>query len=295
MSRKPSKALRLGRVRDGEHGRGWQLKLYAPTARYRYHRLAYKEDGKWVDVAVRDQDPDDAFDELEARLTEGVKQSRAKQVDAPTMAVLVGRYLDWLCDSDPNYIAKVRNLLDVWVLKTHSDLLVSHWSPTHSKGWISAARNAGLSAARVEDLGVALAGLRSTAQRKDENGKRLLSKDDDPLEGVQFSRTSRMEGADRNYVPVSDRPTTAHLRDLIDRATVAEDVWEWMPLQLGVGGSAGPRLSEQFALRAYDVDLVARSFTFRSSVQWPRPKDGIKWGIKPRGRLRGRAGCGCRG
>jgi len=162
-----SNALRSGKLRDNEQNRGWRAKLYGPTAKMRYHRVAYKNPvtKEWIYTTVADgASADDAFDEIEMKLNHEVALPAARS-KAPTMSDLAVRYLEWLrlTSRDETYIRKVENLLDVWVLRRHGDLEVRRWSSHSSLTWIAAAREASRSSSRIEDLGSALSGLRSTA------------------------------------------------------------------------------------------------------------------------------------
>ncbi len=277
-------ALRIGKPRGDIGGRGeWRAKLYGPTERYARYRISFKDSatGKWVTRQVpTGEDHDVHFDKIERALDSRVAQPTGDR--RPTMRALVGRYLTWLESKgrDETYVKKVANVLDVWVVRSHGDLTVEGWSPEHSLAWIGAARRAGLSPSRVEDLGVALSGMRKTAFRKGPDGTRWLDPSDDPMEGVEYSRSSTMEGAHRDWVPPTARPLTGHVESLIEAAR-ASAPWSWMVTQLGVGAFCGLRLSEQLAVRAVDIDFANQVIRVWHSVRWPRPNAGVEWGLKP--------------
>lgn len=266
-------AQRIGKLRDSAHGRGWRAKLYGPTDDYGHHRIKFKDTatGQWVDRAVpHGADPDEYFDRLEAQLTNAVTQFAPRSAAQPTMAELCQRYIAWLDDTTTDaYVRKVKNLLDVWVLRNDAALVVQRWGPEDSNRWISAARAAGLSPARVEDLGVALAGLRKTAQRP-HRGTRWIDRSEDPLEGVSYSKRQTEEGAHCSWVPPTSRPLTDHVESLLAVARTSSR-WAWTAIQIAIGAYCGLRLSEQLALRALDVDLVRRELRVRLSVSWAVP------------------------
>lgn len=287
IKKSPAKPLRVGKLRDSDSGRGWRAKLYGSTNTYAYHRLKFKDPKTkaWVDRPVPvGEDPEAHFDAVERALDARVSSPSASSGNRPTMAMLVARYLDWLRAGGltRTYVGKVENLLNVWVLRTHRDLEVQCWGPEHSRRWIAAARKAGLSPSRVEDLGVALSGARKTAWRKSEDdATRWLDPSDNPLEDVSYSRRGTEEGAHRDYVPPSARPTTAHVSSLVAAAAKDDAPWSWMPTQLKVGAFCGPRLGEQMAQRAVDPDFINRNLRIRNSISWPHPKSEIDWEITP--------------
>ena len=66
-----NKPLRIGKLRDSDRGRGWRAKLYEPSAKVSYHRVAFKDPvtKKWVYPTVPDDvDPDEYFDAIEMKL-----------------------------------------------------------------------------------------------------------------------------------------------------------------------------------------------------------------------------------
>jgi len=279
-----SNALRSGKLRDNEQNRGWRAKLYGPTAKMRCHRVAYKNPvtKEWIYTTVADgASADDAFDEIEMKLNHEVALPAARS-KAPTMSDLAVRYLEWLrlTSRDETYIRKVENLLDVWVLRRHGDLEVRRWSSHSSLTWIAAAREASRSSSRIEDLGSALSGLRSTAWRKDADGQRWLDRGDDPLENVNYTSRGTEQGVHRSFVPISLRPTGAHVESVLAAAEQAPK-WPWLTAQMRIGLFCGPRLAEQLALRSVDIDFVGRKLYIRHSIRWGRPKAGISCALKP--------------
>jgi hypothetical protein len=231
--------LRSGKLRDNEHGRGWRAKLYAPSPRYRYPRVKFKDPAtkQWVDRPVPlGEDPDEHFDAIERALDRCVAQTAISSGTRPTIGDLDDRYIEWLRtkDSDESYVIKVENVLDKWIPEKDRKILVRDWSPEHSMRWIGNARKAGLSAARVEDLGVALSGMRKTARRKGEDGTRWMDPSEDPLEDVKYSRRATEQGGDRDWIPPSARPLTDHVESLINEARKASR-WDWQPVAYEIG------------------------------------------------------------
>jgi hypothetical protein len=90
------------------------------------------------------------------------------------MNALGDLYLDWLAAKgcDPDYIANRKSLLNVWVRPVIGHLLVTSWDSHGSLKVIDNARPY-LSAARLQDLGSTLSGLRATAHRKRAGGRWL--------------------------------------------------------------------------------------------------------------------------
>lgn len=256
-----------------------------PTSRsekYPYPRVAFKDPGtgRWEHRAIpAGEDPEEYLRKLDRALDRSVvvEPSAAKT----TMKQLKVRYLDWLRSQgkDDNYVDKVDNLLEVWVLADDGDLPVAKWGPTHTSKWVGAARDK-LSASRVEDLGTALSGMKKTAYRRDEDGIRLLDPADDPTEGVSTTRSATTEGAHRDYVPPRFRPKTDHVESLIGIA-VDDSKWGWEPTLLRIGTYCGPRLSEQMGLRDIDIDFVNRELRIRNTIRWPKPSRGIAMALKP--------------
>ena len=276
--------LRVGKARPNLKGtsRTWSVKLYAPSGRYPHHRVAYKDPQtqQWVNRTPRRGEDPDAMFELVEQALDSLEQDAALPISEPTMADLWERYLAWLksTNGDP-YIIKVKGLIVGWVLDIDADLPVRLWGPEDSNRWILRIRKAGISPSRVEDLGVALSGMRKTARRKNADGTRWLDRDDDPLEGVSYSKRVTSEGAHCDWVSPHRRPITAHVESLIG---VAQEKarWDWMPIQFGIGAYCGLRLSEQMALRAFDIDLVKHKLNVRGSIFWARPRDGVAMALK---------------
>ncbi|MCU1607068.1 MAG: hypothetical protein JWP46_3533, partial [Modestobacter sp.] len=119
---------------------------------------------------------------------------------------------------DPDYIANRKSLLNVWVRPVIGDLLVTNWDSHASLQVIDNARP-NLSAARLQDLGSTLSGLRATAHRKRAGG-RWLSPDEDPLEEVSYTKGSGKQGASSKWVPPHKRPDT-------DEATDWDTIADW--------------------------------------------------------------------
>lgn len=276
--------LRIGKARPNAKGtsRTWTVKLYAPTVSYNHYRVAFKdpETQKWVHRTPESgEDPEVLFARIEQAF-DSLEQGGPLAILEPTLTDLWERYLAWLQTNRTDaYVTKVEGLVVGWVLKFDADLPVRLWGPEASNRWVGRMREAGRSPARVADLGSALSGLRNTAQRKTDDGTRWLAKDDDPLEGVSYSRRVTNEGAHCTWVAPNKRPITTHVESLITVAQT-EARWDWMPTQLGIGVYCGPRLAEQMALRAFDIDLVKHKLNIRCAISWARPKKGVAIGLK---------------
>ena len=276
--------LRIGKARPNAKGtsRTWTVKLYGPTVSYNHYRVAFKDPDtqKWVHRTPESgEDPEVLFARIE-RAFDSLEQGGPLAILEPTLTDLWERYLAWLQTNRTDaYVTKVEGLVVGWVLKFDADLPVRLWGPEASNRWVGRMREAGLSPDRVADLGSALSGLRNTAHRKTDDGTRWLAKDDDPLEGVSYSKRVTNEGAHCTWVAPNKRPITTHVESLIALAQT-EARWDWMPTQLGIGAYCGLRLSEQMALRAFDIDLVKHKLNIRCSISWARPKKGVAMGLK---------------
>lgn len=322
----------VGKLRGAGQGRRpWRAKLILPTIEYPYWRAAFKDpykEKKWAtlqmpkeyrhhDPAVEAANAEEWLAKIDAALdsNEVVSSPRAAAQER-TMEALLRRYLTWLEGSDPHYVYNRKILITKWVLKAPApagsgrrvdgELPVELWGPSDSLRWITAAR-AGVGPKRVEDLGVALAGMRDAAQRL-EAGARWMAEGRNPLQDVKFSRSSTRVGAARDWVSVEKRPTTAHVESLeaaVDAWVSAPEAetgpepsgspsgrrprqrgrrlprWAWQPTQVRIGTRCGLRLGEQMGLRHVDVDLEARELRITQRVGWPRPKEGLWWAIGP--------------
>ncbi|MGH8991588.1 MAG: hypothetical protein ACRDYV_07090 [Acidimicrobiia bacterium] len=292
-----------GRTRVGANGRTWQNRLLGPPA-HRYYRAQIKDEtkGTWVIVQMpaEHRDPDPTMEKIKAELwfkeiEKALDQRRVIPVRRGraihTMTdLLVERYLAWLTttNKDPDYIVNRRNLVTKWVLAapaepgtgrtTDGEMSVDEWGPFDSARWIDAARE-GVGPARVEDLGVALAGMRDAAQRE-LGGVRWMEVGKNPLEGVKFAKRSTEKGTSVMWIPLEQRPTTAQVESLegeVDRAPA----WPWQPVQVRIGTRHGLRLAEQMGLRGVDVDFSRMVLRVIQTVGWARPKEGIPLRIKP--------------
>lgn len=258
---KASTAIRIGRGRVRADGKCWNLRAYGPTEGAPYGRIMFYPTGSTrptTRTPKAGQSLDELFDQyeglLDAQVMVGSPAPDDRVRDIAALGALYLRDLEERGRSE-GYIANRRCIIRKWITPAIGAVLVEHWDSTHSQRVITAARRK-VGAARVEDIGSTLSGMRVSAQRK-RDGHRWLSLTENPLEGVSYSRKTTEEGASRNYVPPHLRPS----EDTWDKAKVtATEVgrWDWMPDILDVAGNNGPRLAEQLGLRAVDVDLTGR-------------------------------------
>ncbi len=278
-SRRSANALRVGKDRPGGQ-RPWHVTAYAPTDDHPFGRVRYKDPdtGTWV---FRHPEPEQTLDALFERIERAFDgQVAVGRGGGRTMNILASRYMGWLQSEGraDSYLLKVENILRRWVL-THelspgvifAALPVSQWSPEHTSAIIARAREAQLSDQRVEDVGVALSGLRRTAQRK-YKGQRWLALDDNPMEGVRYGRAGKVAGQHRNFVPQSARPTDAQVSAAIEAAAQRGDAigCPWLPLMVQIACRCGLRLGELLALRGRDIDVKARRISVNGA--WCQPR-----------------------
>lgn len=278
-SRRPASAHRVGKARPGGQ-RPWRVTAYAPTDAHPYGRVRYKDpdSGVWAfRHPERDQTLDALFEKIERAFDAQVAVGRG---GGRTMQALASRYFGWLQSEGraDSYLQKVENILRRWVLahelpdgSVFAALPVSDWSPEHTSAIIARAREAQLSDQRVEDIGVALSGLRRTAHRK-YKGQRWLALDDNPMEGVRYGRAGKVAGQHRNFVPPSARPSEAQVAAAIDAARQRGEAIDcsWLPLMVQIASRCGLRLGELLALRRRDVDLKAHQISVNGA--WCQPR-----------------------
>ena len=291
-----------GRTRIGANGRTWQNRLLGPPA-HTYYRAQIKNEttGTWaiVQMPAKHRDPDPTLQKVKAeRWFEGIEKALDERREIPlrrsrpthTMADLLERYLDWLQTNkkDRDYIENRRNIVTKWVLRVPAeqgtgrqfdgDMPVEKWGPKDTARWIKAAQDV-VGAARVEDLGVALAGMRDAAQRL-VDGVRWMDRGENPLEDVKYAKRSTEKGASIMWIPLEERPTTAQVESLEEQVDAAP-AWPWQPVQVRIGTRHGLRLAEQMGLRDVDVDFTRKALRVIQTVAWPRPSKGIWWAVKP--------------
>jgi integrase len=271
----------VGKPRPGGQ-RPWRVTAYAPTTAHPHGRVRYKDpdSGTW---AFRVPDPSverpltTLFETVERAFDARVALGRG---GGRTMQALADRYIGWLRSEGraDSYLQKVENILSCRVLNHElpagglfAALPVSEWSPEHTSAVIAKARAAQLSDQRVEDIGVAMSGLRRTAHRKFQ-GQRWLALDDNPMEGVRYGRAGKVAGQHRNFVPPSARPSEAQVTAAVEAARqrgIAIDC-PWLPLMVQIATRCGLRLGELLALRGVDIDLKAHQISVNGA--WCQPR-----------------------
>lgn len=274
-------ALRVGKERVTDGGRTWRLRAYGPTPENPHGRVVRLVPGTGrptSNVPVDGQSLDDLFDQTERWLDQSVSLDACPSTTGSgrrDINALADLYLAELAAKgrDDAYIAGRRSILNKWVLPRIGEVLVRGWSPEHNDAVITPARSA-VSPARVEDIGSTLSGLRATAHRKRPGG-RWLALDENPLEGVEYTRRATREKTNRNYVPPSKRPATG----MVEKAIIAARElgrWPWLSDAISVSGFCAPRQAELLGLRAVDVDLVERELDINGV--WCTPPSGQRAG-----------------
>ena len=208
------------------------VKLYAPTTAKPYFRvvaagqvertsapvprehLAASEAAKF---AGRGLDPETArsrreADELFDQMVRWTKhQTSPARRGERTMNALCDRRLEDLTNKgrERSTIDKNEGLMRLYVRPLIGDVEVADWSPEHSLAVLNRARQT-CGAERVADLGSLLRSLVTLAHRK----PLWLSRDEDPMEGVDFRVHATRQGESVHYVPVKDRPSTEQVEPL---------------------------------------------------------------------------------
>ena len=211
------------------------VKLYAPTLSKPYFRvvaagqvertsapvpLEHLAASQAAKFAGHDLDPETArsrreADELFDQMVRWAKhQTSPTRRGERTMRALCDRRLEEL-SSKGRARATIdlnESLMRLYVRPIIGHVEVADWSPEHSLAALNRARET-CGAERIADLGKVLRGLATPAHRK----PLWLSRDEDPLEGVDFRVHATRQGESVHYVPVKDRPPTEQVEPL-DRA-----------------------------------------------------------------------------
>jgi len=247
--------IEQGRLRDGDAGRGWRVRLYGPTpAKPSTWRLTYRspETGATESRSASSYAEGLALmRQTEAALDANIATTTVTPDGARRdLASLCARYLTdlELAAASPGYLVKVANLLSTHVVPVAGDVLVRDWGTRDSQRVIAAAART-CRAKRLADLRTALSGLRSTARRE-----RLLPAGADPLEGLVTPRRQTHQGEATGYVPRHRRATTAQVEGLVDAARVYGGPHRPdLGLMYALLGYTGIRPSELWALDAAQV------------------------------------------
>jgi len=258
------------------------VKLYAPTPSKPFFRVvaigqhertservpvaliadsrAKKFDSAKIDpvVAKALREADDLFDKM---VLWAKSQPSAPRRGDRSINALCDRRLKELRDRDRarGTIAKNEDLMRLYVRPVIGHVEVADWTSEHSREVIRAARKT-CGDERIQDLGRLLRSLVTLAHLKPV----WLAKDEDPMEGVDYTTRSRAQGVTAHFVPLNERPSTQQVDSLakalgergrqvaaylagrpnnpvqIDR--------NWGNLLVQVSGKSGPRAGEAFAL-----------------------------------------------
>jgi hypothetical protein len=220
-----ARAIRIGVERTSGAGKKWRVRSYAPTDGAPYGRVVYVSPttGKPTSKVPEDgQTLDTVFDQVERALTQkvamgtGTNGNGKPDVCRRDLRAVSEMYLDYLRSKgrDDDYIANRKSMLRKWILPSIGSVLVADWCSEHSQGVITKARAGELGGDRVADIGSTLSGMRKTAWRKRPGG-RWLSRDENPMEDVEYGRGATRQGAGRNYLPPQKRPATSSVEEAI--------------------------------------------------------------------------------
>lgn len=183
-----------------------------------------------------------------------------------TMNALCDRRLEELRNKGRarSTINKNESLMRLYVRPLIGDVEVADWSPEHSLAMLNRARQT-CGAERVADLGSLLRSLVTLAHRK----PLWLTRDEDPMEGVEFRVRATRQGESVHYVPAKDRPSTEQVESMStsmqevgcstqayhnSRPTTSVTVdrkWGWLFTQ--TMGKSGPRFGEGVAITVTSV------------------------------------------
>lgn len=263
------------------------VKLYAPTMAKPYFRvvaagqvertsapvpLEHLASSQAAKFAGQNLDPVTArsrreADELFDQMVRWAKhQTSPARRGERTMNALCDRRLEDLSSKGRarSTIDLNESLMRLYVRPLIGALEVADWSPEHSLAVLNRARKT-CGAERVADLGKVLRSLVTLAHRK----PLWLSRDEDPMEGVDFRVHAASQGESLHYVPAKDRPSTEQVESLADamqevgRAAEAfhdrrpatsvtvDRQWGWLLTQ--TMAKSGPRFGEAVALTVRSV------------------------------------------
>jgi len=164
-------------------------------------------------------------------------------------------------------IEQNESLMRLYVRPVIGQVNVADWNTEHSLAVLRKARET-CGAERVADVGKVLRCLVTLAHRK----PTWLSRDEDPMEGVEFRVTSQSQAEGVHFVAIKNRPSTDQvdtlaaamqevgletMRHLAGRPTqpvIIDRGWGWLTCQ--VMGRCGTRFGEAMSLT---VSSVART------------------------------------
>ena len=263
------------------------VKLYGPTAAKPYFRVVATGQVERASAPVpRDQlatsekvkfaldrlDPATArarreADELFDQMVRWAKhQSTPAKRGDRTMNALCDRRLTELRDKGRamTTIDQNESLMRLYVRPVIGQVNVADWNTDHSLAVLRKARET-CGVERVADVGKVLRCLVTLAHRK----PTWLSRDEDPMEGVEFRVKSQSQSEGVHFVPMKERPSTDQvdalaaamqevgLETMRNRARLPEQPvridrgWGWLACQ--VMGRCGTRFGEAISLTVASV------------------------------------------
>jgi integrase len=117
---------------------------------------------------------------------------------------------------------------------------------------LNATREAGYAPNTVQQLGSILRGVITFGQRN-----RYFPYGSDPMDGVEYSRSSSEDNDDALWVPIADRPELADADRLGVELAAVSGLW-WWELAAKLTARCGFRWGELIALRPEDIDTTNR-------------------------------------
>jgi integrase len=269
------------------------VSLYGPTPSYSRFRLV------WSDPLTGTRPNRSYHDRVsaEAAFNQTVEYVKGARTVVPPLATTRRRSaptVDQLFDEvqkrwrqknrNARYIEKRTGLYRTWMQPTCGSLTVLDWgsSDEHCLAVLAAAREAGRSAATIQNIGALLRLMVTTA-----HARRLLPRTLDPMDDVLYVAGRVADDEAAQYIPPSDRPTTEMVASLAAEFARRGDMdgLPWLPLMVYVAAFGGLRLGELTALRASDVETDdevgvaltvkrAWSYTVEAGFELKPPKNG---------------------
>lgn len=265
------------------------VSLYAPTDKFPSYRLV------WTDPfsgerCQRRYPTREVADEWFASTVDYVKAGVAAQPSTVGARSGVKTVADLFEELDARWDRESRSdtyresragIFRTWIEPVVGHLSVTEWGADEEvcDKILDAARAAGRRPATIQNVGALLRVLVSTAHKK-----KWLPRSMNPMADVSYVAPKEAEDESQDYVPPSERPTTAMVEALatVLAAVGAVSGRAWLGLMARVAGYGGLRLGELTSLRPMDVDEDrhgvrvdwAWSYSKRKGAQRKRPKNG---------------------